>query len=59
MKRTVIILALAAGSAQAAPFAVPQGCQAYLTVQTRACTVSHHWTCAADNPANRSASLDA
>lgn len=29
-------------------FAVPQGCEAHLTVQMAGCTVSHHFTCAAD-----------
>lgn len=26
-------------------FAVPAGCEAFLTVQSRACTVAHYWTC--------------
>jgi hypothetical protein len=29
-------------------FQVPAGCTAFLTVQARECTVSHHWTCEAD-----------
>ncbi|ARO15433.1 hypothetical protein BVG79_02093 [Ketogulonicigenium robustum] len=29
-------------------FSVPSGCQAYLTVQGRACTVAHHFTCNGD-----------
>jgi len=29
-------------------FQVPEGCTAYLTVQSRGCTVSHHWTCEGD-----------
>lgn len=29
-------------------FQVPEGCEAFLTVQSRSCIVSHHWTCAAD-----------
>jgi hypothetical protein len=29
-------------------FAVPSGCEAFLTVQMAGCTVSHHFTCAAD-----------
>lgn len=29
-------------------FQVPAGCTAFLTVQSRGCTVSHHWTCEAD-----------
>ncbi len=39
-------------SAQQGPalFEVPPGCTAYLTVQSRGCMVSHHWTCEADPP---------
>ena len=29
-------------------FQVPAGCSAFLTVQSRGCTVTHHWTCEAD-----------
>jgi hypothetical protein len=29
-------------------FQPPQGCTAFLTVQSAACTVSHHFTCEAD-----------
>ncbi|MCT4684401.1 MAG: hypothetical protein N4A39_11795 [Roseicyclus sp.] len=29
-------------------FDVPAGCTAFLTVQARECTVSHHWTCEGD-----------
>lgn len=37
-------------AAQSAPdlFEVPPGCTAFLTVQSRGCMVSHHWTCEAD-----------
>lgn len=37
-------------AAQQAPdlFQVPPGCTAFLTVQSRGCTVSHYWTCEAD-----------
>lgn len=36
--------------AQAEPelFQVPAGCTAFLTVQSRGCMVSHHWTCEGD-----------
>jgi hypothetical protein len=47
----VLILAPAAPvAAQDGPnlFQVPEGCTAYLTVQSRGCMVSHHWTCEAD-----------
>jgi hypothetical protein len=29
-------------------FTPPDGCTAYLSVQSRSCIVSHHWTCEAD-----------
>jgi hypothetical protein len=29
-------------------FEVPEGCQAFLTVQSRSCLVSHYWTCEGD-----------
>jgi hypothetical protein len=29
-------------------FTVPEGCTAFLSVQSRSCTVAHYWTCAAD-----------
>ena len=29
-------------------FQVPEGCTPFLTVQSRSCLVSHHWTCEAD-----------
>ena len=29
-------------------FVVPSGCEAFLTVQSRACVVAHYWTCEAD-----------
>lgn len=29
-------------------FSPPEGCEAFLTVQQKACIVSHHWTCKAD-----------
>lgn len=32
----------------AAPFTPPAGCTAYLTVQSRSCMVSHHFTCEDD-----------
>lgn len=38
--------------AQGAPtlFQVPPGCTPFLTVQSRGCTISHHWTCEGDAP---------
>ena len=49
--RLALALALLPGAGMAqAPFALPQGCEGYLTVQMASCTVSHHFTCAADAP---------
>lgn len=31
-------------------FQVPEGCTPFLTVQSRGCVVSHHWTCEGDAP---------
>ncbi|MAN13676.1 MAG: hypothetical protein CL945_03045 [Dinoroseobacter sp.] len=39
---------LTAGAAQAGVLTPPPGCTAYLTVQSRACVVSHYWTCEGD-----------
>lgn len=49
----VALLALPAGSVMAQQggarlFEVPDGCTAFLTVQSRSCIVSHHWTCEGD-----------
>jgi hypothetical protein len=38
----------AAAQDNARLFQVPEGCEAFLTVQSRSCTVSHHWTCEGD-----------
>ncbi len=42
-----LILACASG-VQAGQFALPKGCEAYLTVQYNNCSLSHHFTCAVD-----------
>jgi len=42
---TAIAAALAAVPALAQPTSPPAGCEGFLTVQTRACTVSHYWRC--------------
>lgn len=36
-----------------AQFSLPAGCDAYLTVQTESCEVSHYFTCAADPADNQ------
>lgn len=41
-------LTLLAGPSAATTFGLPQGCTGLVTVQGAACTVDHHYTCAAD-----------
>ena len=48
MIRAALISVAVASAAEAGDFAVPAGCTAYLTVQSRDCKVEHHWTCAGD-----------
>lgn len=48
MKRLVMPLILLTAPAYGATFTPPAGCTAYLTVQSRACMVSHFYTCEAD-----------
>jgi hypothetical protein len=40
-------------TANAGTFTAPEGCTLYMTVQSRACRVSNHYTCAADNPGDK------
>ncbi|MEM6305892.1 MAG: hypothetical protein AAF744_14325 [Pseudomonadota bacterium] len=47
MKRYIPVL-LIAPAATAGTFSPPQGCTAYMTVQSANCQVEHHWTCAGD-----------
>lgn len=42
------LVAIAPGAVSAQTFSAPKGCEVFLTVQTRACSVSHHFTCAGD-----------
>ena len=45
----ITTLVLTAGPALAADtFALPQGCEAFVTIQSRSCSVEHHFTCAGD-----------
>ncbi len=51
MRYAIAFICLAApATAQDGPatFQLPQGCDAYLTVQGASCRVDHHFTCAAD-----------
>lgn len=49
MRAAVALAILSAGPAMAADsFALPQGCEGFVTIQSRSCSVEHHFTCAAD-----------
>ncbi len=48
MIRHLSLLLLAAPAAAQDTFNLPQGCEAYLTIQARDCSVSHHFTCEGD-----------
>ena len=50
MKRLLAILTLAATPALAGTWSVPEGCEAFMTVQSKACRVSHYYTCQGDAP---------
>lgn len=54
--RTCLILAsliLPAAPALADTWAVPAGCEAFMTVQAKECRVSHHYRCSADAPGDQ------
>jgi hypothetical protein len=53
MRITTLILAMAALPAHAGTFTPPEGCTLTMTVQSRQCRVSNHYTCAADGPGMR------
>jgi hypothetical protein len=48
MRIAVALLLLPGAALAQVPFALPQGCTAYVTIQMASCTVSHAFTCAAD-----------
>jgi hypothetical protein len=59
IRKQILPLALGAALSVQAPvaasaqgvstqFAVPEGCTAFLTVQSRSCLIAHYWTCEAD-----------
>lgn len=60
MMKTIATLTLLAASPVAAQqFSLPQGCEAYLTIQSTSCTVSHYFRCTDDaNGEQRRATLD-
>lgn len=48
MRGAVVIALLASPVAAQDRFALPEGCTAYVTIQMRDCTVSHHFACEGD-----------
>lgn len=48
MIRSLCLALVAASPAAADTFSLPAGCEAYVTVQSRNCTVAHHFTCEGD-----------
>lgn len=48
-----LALTLGPGAGQAQTFAPPEGCSAHMTVQSRACRVSHYYTCPQDTPGDQ------
>lgn len=58
--RAALPFLLLAPMAQAGDFTPPGGCTVYLTVQSRGCMVSHHWTCEGNAPGQQwSGDIDA
>ncbi len=57
IRLTIVLTALAAPVCAQGTFSLPADCTAYLTVQMRSCTVSHHFTCA-DDPAGHQRRVD-
>jgi hypothetical protein len=55
MRQFVIpaLLAIAASPALAGTWTEPAGCEVYVTVQSKACRVSHHYHCSADTPGDQ------
>lgn len=49
MKTVLTIAALSASPLAAQQFSLPQGCEAYVTIQSTSCSVSHYFTCDEDN----------
>ncbi|WP_374430652.1 hypothetical protein [Tabrizicola sp.] len=55
MQKTLILACLIAPAAPAlaGTWDVPEGCEAFLTVQSKECRVSHYYRCSADNPGDQ------
>jgi hypothetical protein len=52
-KYLILALILLASPALAGTWSAPQGCEAFMTVQAKACRVSHYYTCQGDNPGDQ------
>ncbi len=48
MMRALVLMAVMAGPAAAGSFTPPEGCETFLTVQSKGCRVSNHYICSAD-----------
>jgi hypothetical protein len=53
MKHSVLLFALLPTPAPAGTWTAPEGCEAFMTVQAKACRVSHYYTCSADAPGDQ------
>lgn len=53
MNRLVLILALLPAPALAGTWTAPEGCEINMTVQSKGCRVSNHYTCKADPPGDQ------
>lgn len=49
----LVCLAVTSSAALAGTWTAPEGCEAFLTVQAKACRVSNHYRCAADAPGDQ------
>ena len=59
MRTALAFICLAVPAAAQDTFSLPDGCDAYLTVQTESCQVDHHFTCQGDPEGHqRRVSLD-
>lgn len=53
MKRVLVLLALSPTPSLAGTWDAPAGCEAFMTVQSKACRVSHYYTCQGDAPGDQ------
>jgi hypothetical protein len=53
MMKTALLFVVLAAPAGAGTFTAPEGCKAFLTVQSRQCRVSNYYSCSADAPGDQ------